>query len=98
MLGDVILAEIGSVIGHYPASDLVTPDPAESRYRPVVSAIGRGVADFSRTAYGIDVISLDIRRLSLPDQNRDHVFDRMKAERAKIAKENRSRANWRPGK
>ena len=26
--------------------------------------------------------------MSLPEQNRDHVFDRMKAERAKIAKEN----------
>lgn len=90
LLGDVILAEIGSVIGHYPASALVSADPAESRYWPIVSAIGRGVADFSRTAYGIDVISLDIRRLSLPEQNRDHVFDRMKAERAKIAKENRS--------
>ena len=90
LLGDVILAEIGSVIGHYPASDLVSADPAESRYRPILSAIGRRVADFARPAYGIDVISLDIRRLSLPEQNRDHVFDRMKAERAKIAKENRS--------
>ena len=36
----------------------------EPAIRPIVSAIGRSVADFSRTAYGIDVISLDIRRLS----------------------------------
>ena len=85
-----ILAEIGSVIGQYPASALISPDPAKSRYRPIVSAIGRRVADFAGPAYGIEVISLDIRRLSLPEQNRAHVFDRMKAERAKIAKENRS--------
>jgi modulator of FtsH protease HflC len=90
VLGDVILAEVGSVVGQYPASALVSADAAESRYRPIVSAIGRRVADFARPAYGIDVISFDIRRLSLPEQNRDHVFDRMKAERAKIAKENRS--------
>ena len=48
------------------------------------------VAEFARTAYGIDVVSVNIRRLSLPELNREHVFDRMKAERARIAKENRS--------
>jgi membrane protease subunit HflC len=36
------------------------------------------------------VNSLYIRGLSLPESNRAHVFDRMTAERAKIAKENRS--------
>jgi modulator of FtsH protease HflC len=36
------------------------------------------------------VLSIDLRNVSLPEQNREHVFDRMKAERAKIAKENRS--------
>src|SRR6516162_459723 len=89
-LSDIVLAEIGSVIGRHPASALVSTDPAESRYRAVLSEIGRGVADFVRPAYGIDVISVDLSRLSLPEQNREHVFDRMKAERAKIAKENRS--------
>jgi membrane protease subunit HflC len=89
-LSDLILAEIGAVLGQYPASTFVSADPAESRYRQIVSAIGRRVADFARPAYGIDVISLDIRRLSLPELNRAHVFDRMTAERAKIAKENRS--------
>jgi modulator of FtsH protease HflC len=89
-LDDLVLAEIGAVIGRYPASALLSADPAQSRYRPIVSAIGRRVADFARPAYGIDVISLDIRRFSLPEQNRVHVFDRMQAERAKIAKENRS--------
>jgi modulator of FtsH protease HflC len=90
LLGDGISAAIGSVLGQFPASALISADPAESRYRPIISAIARQVADFARPAYGIDVISLDIRGLSLPEQNRAHVFDRMTAERAKIAKENRS--------
>src|SRR6516225_642861 len=89
-LSDIVLAEIGSVIGRYPASAVISTDPAESRYRAVLAEIGRGVADFARPAYGIDVLSVDLRRLSLPEQNREHVFDRMKAERARIAKENRS--------
>ena len=90
LLGDAISAAIGSVLGQFPASALISADPAESRYRPIISAIAHQVADFARPAYGIDVISLDIRGLSLPELNREHVFDRMTAERAKIAKENRS--------
>ena len=90
LLGDAISAAIGSVLGQFPASALISADAAESRYRPIISAIARQVAEFARPAYGIDVISLDIRGLSLPERNRVHVFDRMTAERAKIAKENRS--------
>lgn len=89
-LSDIVLAEMGSVMGRYPASVLISTDPAQSRYRRIVSEVGRRVADFAGPAYGVDVVSVDIRHVSLPDVNREHVFDRMKAERAKIAKENRS--------
>jgi len=71
-LSDLILSESGSVIGRHPASHLISTDPGETRYRAIVSEIGRRVADFAGPAVG------------------EHVFDRMKAERARIAKENRS--------
>jgi modulator of FtsH protease HflC len=89
-LADVVLAEIGSVMGRYPASVLISIDLSESRYQAILSEIGRRVADFAGPAYGIEVLGVDVLRLSLPEQNREHVFDRMKAERARIAKENRS--------
>jgi modulator of FtsH protease HflC len=89
-LSDIILAEIGAVMGRYPASVLISTDAAKGNYQAIASEVVRRVADFARTAYGIDVVSIDIRRLHLPELNREHVFERMKAERAKIAKENRS--------
>jgi modulator of FtsH protease HflC len=89
-LSDVVLAEIGSVIGRHPASMLISTDEAESRHRAILTEIGRRISDFARPTYGVDVLSVDLRSVSLPEQNREHVFDRMKAERAKIAKENRS--------
>ncbi len=89
-LADVVLGDIGSVVGQSSSSALVSADPAENRYRSIVAMIGQKVEAFARPAYGIDVVSIDIRRLSLPEQNRAHVFDRMTAERAKIASENRS--------
>ena len=89
-LSDIILAEIGAVMGRYPASVLISTDPAKSNYHAMASEVVRRVADLARTAYGIDVVSVDIRGLHLPELNREHVFERMRAERAKIAKENRS--------
>ena len=89
-LSDIILAEIGAVVGRYPASVLISTDPASSNYQGMTAEVVRRVAEFARTAYGIDVVSVDIGRLHLPELNREHVFERMKAERAKIAKENRS--------
>jgi membrane protease subunit HflC len=89
-LSDVVSAEIGSVVGRQPASALISADPAASRYQNVVSQVGRRVAGFARTAYGVEIVSVDLRRLSLPELNREHVFDRMKAERGRIAKQNRS--------
>src|SRR6266581_9745832 len=89
-LSDIILAEIGAVMGRYPASVLISTDPAKSNYQAMASEVVRRVADLARTAYGIDVVSVDIRGLHLPELNREHVFERMRAERAKIAKENRS--------
>ena len=47
-------------------------------------------AHFVDKAYGIELVDVDIRRLSLPELNKEHVFDRMKAERGRIAKEQRS--------
>jgi modulator of FtsH protease HflC len=89
-LADVILAEIGSAIGRYPASMLISTEDAERRHRVILSEIDGRISDFVGPTYGIDVLGVDLRSLSLPEQNREHVFDRMKAERAKIAKENRS--------
>jgi modulator of FtsH protease HflC len=89
-LSEAVSSEIGSVLGREPAAVLILPDPAGNRYAAAMATIESHVAASTRAAYGIELVGLGLRRLSLPEQNREHVFDRMKAERAKIAKENRS--------
>src|SRR5438876_12318585 len=89
-LSDIVLAEIGAVMGRYPASVLISTDPAKSNYQAMASEVVRRVADLARTAYGIDVGSVDVRRLYPPALTREPAFERMKAGPAKIAKENRS--------
>src|SRR6478672_5320404 len=63
-LSDVVLAEIGAVMGQYPASVLISTDPAKHNYQAVSSEVARRAADFARTAYAIDVVRSTFRRLS----------------------------------
>jgi len=89
-LADVMLGEVGSVLGTHPAASLIAPDGNSQRFRDIVGEIRQRVAAYARTAYGIDVIDVELLRLSLPEQNRIPVFERMKAERGKMAKEYRT--------
>ena len=85
------LGEIGAVLGKYPAASLIAPDGErgavpQDRLRDPWTR----VAGFARTAYGIEIVDVELLHLSLPEQNREHVFERMKAERGKMAKEYRT--------
>jgi modulator of FtsH protease HflC len=89
-LGDVVAGEIGAVVGRYPASFLIAPDGDARRFGNLVSEIRERVSGYARAAYGIDIVDVKLLHLTLPEQNREHVFERMKAERGKIAKEHRT--------
>ena len=89
-LADIVLGEIGSVLGTHPATSLIAADGNAERFGKIVSEIRQRVAGFARTAYGIEIVDVELLHLTLPDQNREHVFERMKAERGKMAKEYRT--------
>ncbi|MBV9252174.1 MAG: protease modulator HflC [Acetobacteraceae bacterium] len=89
-LADIASAEIGAMLGRYPSAALISVDPAANQYPGIVAAIHDRIAGFALPAYGIEVVDIDILSLSLPEQNRDHVFERMKAERGRMAKEFRA--------
>ncbi|MGH6899866.1 MAG: SPFH domain-containing protein, partial [Geminicoccaceae bacterium] len=89
-LADLILGEIGAVLGRYPFSALVSSGASHGRFATVVSDVAAAVAESVRPAFGIDVVDVDVRRLYLPEQNKQSVFERMKAERGRIAAQYRS--------
>jgi membrane protease subunit HflC len=89
-LGDLTLARIGSLLGDYPFSALISISPQTSEFSAMVAMIHRDVAVAARAAYGIEVVDLRLRQLQLPEQNQRYVFERMQAERGRIAMEYRS--------
>ena len=89
-LTEAIVSEVGAVLGRYTFASLVAPNASESRFGAIVAEVRAGVQAFVSTAYGIDVVDLGVRQLALPQQNRQSVFERMKAERGRITIQLRS--------
>jgi membrane protease subunit HflC len=89
-LADVVLAEIGAVLGNYPFASFVSAADGESRFETLVGEARSAVQAFALPGFGVEVVDLDIRQISLPEANQQSVFERMKAERGKIAKQFRS--------
>ncbi|MFM2129846.1 MAG: hypothetical protein RL477_1392 [Pseudomonadota bacterium] len=83
-LGRVINASMRSVIGNYTLAALLT----EQRAR-IMSEIQTRV-NAEATQFGITVIDVRIRRVDLPQANSEAIFNRMKAERERDAKEARA--------
>jgi modulator of FtsH protease HflC len=89
-LADLILGEIGAVLGRYPFAALVSSSDGGGRFPTMVSDIASAVAVAARPAFGIEVVDVDVRKLYLPEQNKQSVFERMKAERGRMAAQFRS--------
>ena len=89
-LADLVLGEVGSVLGRYNFSGLVSTQGEASRFEAVVGEIRDRVNAIAKPTYGVDVVDVRIRQLSLPDQNKRYVFERMQAERGRIAMQYRS--------
>ena len=89
-LADVVLGEIGAALGHYPFASFVSADHGQSRFEALIDEVRRAVRAYALPTFGIEMVDLDVRQLYLPEANKQSVFERMKAERGKIAKQFRS--------
>jgi membrane protease subunit HflC len=90
-LHDITWAALAAEIGNADLSQLVSTEPSqvqiESLMRNVTEQVRREVAQQN---FGIDVVDVRIKRLNLPEQNKEAVFARMRAERERIAKQYRA--------
>jgi membrane protease subunit HflC len=89
-LAAVTSSEIGAAFGSVPFDALVSTDPQKMRLDPIVDTMEGRIRDTAIREYGIRLVALRIERLSFPQQNEDSVFQRMRAERQRIAKQFRS--------
>ena len=90
LLADVAGAEEGAAIGKVPLSALVSVDPAAVRVDSIMAQVTRNCRSRALPDYGIDVGYVKLKRIRLPEQNLESVFQRMRTDRQRIAKKYRS--------
>jgi len=83
-LDDIVYAHLRVELGQHNLSDIVSKSRSEIM-ATVTDKSARRAQD-----YGISVVDVRIKRADLPEQNEKHVFDRMRAERERQAKQYRS--------
>jgi membrane protease subunit HflC len=83
-LGDLVNSELRVVIGRYTLTEVIT-----SKRQVIMEEVIKKANELS-AEYGIEIVDVRIKRADLPDANQKAVFDRMKAERIRLATQYRS--------
>lgn len=89
-LHDVIWAGLAAEMGQHDLEDLISPVPEEVKVRVMLDRLTESTGAKALEQYGIDVLDVRIKRLNLPEQNKQSVYARMRAERERIARQYRA--------
>jgi membrane protease subunit HflC len=89
-LRDIVWADLAAAVGQVALSDLVAVAPQATRVAELVENVRAATDRAARQRLGIEVLDVQLTRLSFPEQNREAVFARMRAERERIAREYRA--------
>lgn len=80
-LDDIIYSELRVELGRHELLEIVSAN------RPLIMSEVAKRANAKASKYGLEVLDVRIKRADLPEQNAKAVFDRMQAERERIAKQ-----------
>ena len=89
-LADIASAAMGAALGNYSLSALVSTDPQENKVNQIMEEVSSKCREKATADYGIKILEVRLKRLNLPEQNKESVFERMRTERERMAKKYRS--------
>ncbi|MFQ6133430.1 MAG: protease modulator HflC [Armatimonadota bacterium] len=89
-LHDIVWAELSAAVGHAQFAALVSTDAEELQAEEMMASVLGNCRLRAQNDYGIEVVDVAIKRLNFPEENKQSVFDRMRAERQRIAKQYRA--------
>ena len=89
-LHDIVWAGLAAALGRHDLEHLVSPNPDEVLAGNMLDQLTEQTGARALEDYGIRVADVRIKRLNLPEQNKQSVFGRMRAERERIARRYRA--------
>jgi membrane protease subunit HflC len=89
-LHDIVWAALSASLGNVDLSALVSTEPEKLRTDALMDDVTAQCNRWAQQQYGIEIVDVRIKRLNLPEQNKQSVFARMRAERERIARQYRA--------
>ena len=89
-LHDVVWSGLAAALGQQELQALVSPAPEAVRTSDLLDRLTEATGVAALRQYGVRIVDVRIRRLNLPEQNKQAVFARMRAERERIARQYRA--------
>jgi modulator of FtsH protease HflC len=89
-LHDIIWSGLSASLGTEDLESLVSASPDKVQTGPMLDQLTSNADRAAVNQYGIRIVDIRIKRLNLPEQNKQSVFARMRAERERIAMQYRA--------
>lgn len=89
-LAVVLSSELSSELGKHELSDLFSTNAQEVKLEAIMAAVTERCAAVAEKDYGVKVACVGIKRVNLPKENKESVYERMRAEREQKAREYRA--------
>ena len=89
-LHDIVWSGLSAALGTHDMDSLVGTDAAALETTSLLDSLASLTGKPALEQYGIQVVDVRIKRLNLPEQNKQSVYARMRAERERIARQYRA--------
>jgi membrane protease subunit HflC len=89
-LHDIVWSGLSAVLGTHDLDSIVAPNAAGVQAESFLDQLTAATGSSALSQYGIEIVDVRIKRLNLPEQNKQSVYARMRAERERIARQYRA--------
>jgi membrane protease subunit HflC len=89
-LHDIIWSGLSAALGTHDLESIVSPDSSKLQAGAMLENLTGLTDKAALEQYGIEVVDVRIKRINLPEQNKQSVYARMRAERERIARQYRA--------
>lgn len=89
-LHDIVWSGLAAALGNEDLEAIISPNPQAVKATQMMDSLTRLTESRATNEYGVEVVDVRIKRLNLPEQNKQSVFARMRAERERIARQYRA--------
>ncbi|MFN7924408.1 MAG: protease modulator HflC [Bryobacteraceae bacterium] len=89
-LHDIVLSDLAAALGNHELESIISANPETVKASQMMDSLAALTDRKALSEYGIRVVDVRLKRLNLPEQNKQSVFARMRAERERIARQYRA--------